>query len=68
MPENLLTEFNVVKQGDDMDYTLSLLLLGLKYSGIGCHLHGKYMEILGHGDNVDLLCPSIRGLNNVIYL
>ena len=48
-------------------YTLiDLLLLRLKTSGIGCHLHGKYMGILGYADDVTLLSPSIRGLNRML--
>ena len=31
------------------------LLLRLKESGIGCHIHGKYMGILGYVDDVTLL-------------
>ena len=36
-------------------------------SGIGCHLHGKYMGILGYADNVPLLCFSIRGLQGMLF-
>ena len=34
------------------------LLLRLKNLGIGCHIHGKYMVILGYADDVTLLSPQ----------
>ena len=44
------------------------LLLRLKKSVIGCHIHGKYMGILGYADDVTLLSPSIRGLNKMLSI
>ena len=43
-------------------------LLRLKKSGIGCHIHGKYIGILGYADDVTLLSPSIRGLNRMLSI
>ena len=44
------------------------LLLRLKKSGIGCHIHGKYMGSLVYADDVTLLSPSIRGLNQMLSI
>ena len=44
------------------------LLLRLKKSGIGCHIHGQYMRSLGYADDVTLLCPSIRGFNIMLSI
>ena len=41
------------------------LLLRLRKTGIGCHIHGKYMGILGYADDVTLLSPSIRGMLSI---
>ena len=43
-------------------------LLRLKNSGIGCHLHGKYMGSLGYADDVTLLSSSIRGFNIMLSI
>ena len=40
----------------------------LKKNGFGCHIHGKYMGILGYADDVTLLFPSIRGLNRMLSI
>ena len=44
------------------------LLLRLKKSGIGCHIHGKYMGSLGYVDDVTLLSPSIRGFDRMLSI
>ena len=64
---------NGVKQGGVISarmFTINIeqLLLRLKKSGIGCHLHGKYMGSLGYVDDVTLLSPSIRGLNRMLLI
>ena len=64
---------NGVKQGGVISprmFTIYIdqLLLRLKKSGIGCHIHGKYMGSLGYADDVTLLSPSIRGLNRMLSI
>ena len=64
---------NGVKQGGVISprmFTIYIdqLLLRLKKTGIGCHIHGKYMGILGYADDVTLLSPSIRGLNKMLSI
>ena len=44
------------------------LLLRLKKSGVGCHIHGKYMGILLYVDDVTLLSLRIRGLNRMLSI
>ena len=66
---NFLNITNGVKQGDVISprmFTIYIdqLLLRLKKSGIGCHLHGKYMESLGYVDDVILLSPNNNNNNN----
>ena len=51
-----------------LQYTLINFRLRLKKSGIGCHIHGKYMGSLGYVDDVTLLSPSIRCLNRMLSI
>ena len=37
-------------------------------SGIGWHIHGKYMGFLGYTDDFTLLSPSIRGFNRMLSI
>ena len=64
---------NGVKQGGVISprmFTIYIdqLLLRLEKSGIGCHIHGKCMGILGYSDDVILLSPSIRGLHRMLSI
>ena len=38
----------------------------LRTTGIGCHLGSAYSGALSYGDNITLLCPSVRGFNEMI--
>ena len=44
------------------------LLVILRTSGIWCHIGSAYIGALSYADNITLLCPSIRGLNEMIVL
>ena len=43
-------------------------LVILRTSGIGCHVGSAYIGALSYADDITLLCPSIRGLNEMIVL
>ena len=43
-------------------------LVILRTSGIGCHIGSAYIGALFYADDITLLCPSIRGLNEMIVL
>ena len=36
--------------------------------GIWCHIGSAYIGALSYADDITLLCPSIRGLNEMIVL
>ena len=64
---------NGVKQGGvllPILYTMYIdnLHVILRTSGIGCHIGSAYIGALSYADNITLLCPSIRGLNEIIVL
>ena len=40
----------------------------LRTTGIGCHLGSAYSGALSYADDITLLCPSVRGLNEMIVL
>ena len=44
------------------------LFLELKRSGYGCHINNTFVGALCYADDVALLSPSIRGLNDMISL
>ena len=44
------------------------LLVILRTSGIGCHIRSAYIGALSYADDITLLCPNIRGLNEMIVL
>ena len=44
------------------------LLVILRTSGIECHIGSAYIGALSYADDITLLCPSIRGLNEMIVL
>ena len=44
------------------------LLLQLRNLGYGCHLNGVYMGALSYADDITLIAPSIRGLNEMLKL
>ena len=63
----------VFKQGDVLSPILFtmyidkfLVLLGT--SGLGCHMGSAFIGALSYADDITLLCPSIRGLNEMIVL
>ena len=43
-------------------------LIIFRTSGIGCHIGSAYMGALSYADDITLLCPSIRGLDEMIVL
>ena len=64
---------NGVKQGGVLSpifFTLYIdkLLVMLRTTGIGCHLGSAYSGALSYADDITLLCPSVRGLNEMIVL
>ena len=40
----------------------------MRTSGIGCHIGSAYIGALSYADDITLLWPSIRGLNEIIVL
>ena len=44
------------------------LLVILRTSGMVCHIGSVYMGSLPYADDITLLCPSIRGLNEMSVL
>ena len=40
----------------------------LRTTGIGCHLGSAYSGALSYADDITLLCPSVRGLNEMIVI
>ena len=64
---------NGVKQGGVLSaifFTMYIdsLLLMLKEQGIGCHINGVFMGALSYADDITLICPSLRGLNEMIQM
>ena len=64
---------NGVKQGGVIspvmfNLYLDSLLISLKQSGLGCHINETYMGALGYADNITLTCPSLYGLNSMLYI
>ena len=39
----------------------------IKLSGVGCFLNNTYIGALSYADNITLLCPSIRALNEMLF-
>ena len=44
------------------------LLIKLKRPGVGCFLKDSYVKALSYADDITLLSPSIRGLNEMLYI
>ena len=44
------------------------LLVMLRTTGTGCHIGSAYVGAPSYADDITLLCPSIRGLNEMIVL
>ena len=40
----------------------------LRTTGIGCHIGSDYIGALSYADDITLLYPSVRGLNELIVL
>ena len=40
----------------------------LRTMGIGCHIGSAYSGALSYADDITLLCPNVRGLNEMIVL
>ena len=49
-------------------YYIDKLLVMLRTTGIGWHLGSAYSGALSYADDITLLCPSVRGLNEMIVL
>ena len=47
---------------------INKLLLILRTTGIGCHIGSAYIGALSYANDITLLCPSVRGLNEMIVL
>ena len=43
-----------------------LFIKFIKQSGLGCHINGTYMGVLGYADDITLTCPSLYGLNDML--
>ena len=70
---NYFSLSNGVKQGGVLSpvlFTLYIdkLLIKLKLSGVGCFLNNTYIGALSYADDITLLCPSIRGLNEMLSI
>ena len=72
---NYFSLSNGVKQGgggvlSPVLFTLYIdkLLIKLKLSGVGCFLNNTYIGALSYADDITLLCPSIRGLNEMLFI
>ena len=64
---------NGVKQGSVLSpvlFTLYIdtLLIKLKLSGVGCFLNNTYIGALSYVDDITVLYPSIRGLNEMLSI
>ena len=44
------------------------MFIQLKLSGVGCFLNNTYIGALSYADDITLLCPSIRGLNEMLSI
>ena len=47
---------------------IDVLILKLKSSGIGCHIGNLYYGALGYADDLVLLCPSAKGLQQMLKI
>ena len=72
-----ISQYLLFKNGDKPGRVLSpifftiyidKILLMLRTTGIGCHIGSAYVGVLSYADDITLLCPSIRGLNEMIVL
>ena len=64
---------NGVKQGGVFSPILFIMYIDklpliLRTSRIGCHIGSVYIGALSYADDITLLCPSIRELNEMIEL
>ena len=64
---------NGVKQGGVLSPILFIvyideLIVILRHSGIGCHMGGHYVGAIGYADDLTLVSPSIRALNNMLSI
>ena len=62
---------NGIKQGGVISPILftiymDVLLNRLKSEGIGCHIGQEYYGSLGYADDLSLLCPSLKGLQQML--
>ena len=44
------------------------LLEKLKKNGVGCYIGHNFVGALGYADDIILLCPSVKGLKNMISM
>ena len=47
-------------------YYIDVLLLQLGTSGLGCYIDNVLLGALGYADDIVIMSPSIRGLNEMI--
>ena len=64
---------NGVKQGGVLSVLLFTcyidnLLIKLEESGYGCHIIHIFMGALSYADDITLLSPSLRGLNEMLHI
>ena len=64
---------NGVKQGGVMSPVLFTVYLGnllkiLKQLSIGCKIGATYLGLFGYADDLNLLCPSISGLKEMLKI
>ena len=64
---------NGVKQGGVLSPLLFTcyidnLLIKLEESGYGCHIRHIFMAALSYADDITLLSPSLRGLNEMLHI
>ena len=65
------TTINGIRQGSVISPMLFCvymdeLLLRLKANNIGCCIGNKYLGGLGYADDLTLLCPSVKGLQEML--
>lgn len=64
---------NGVKQGGVLSPTLFIVYIDelintLKASGLGCHVGQHYIGALGYADDITLLSPCVKSLNEMLIV
>ena len=47
---------------------IDILLLELKYSGIGCYINVTFMGVLSYADYITISCQSIWSINDMLNI